>query len=428
MALKTYSNSEQSIKGPLSKRENLKKNSFGLTGLKIAVLIVATLITWIGSAHSANLTLRWDPPPEGNISGYNLYYGTNKNSFDHSIKGVKKTECTAWNLQPCLTYYFAVTAYNQTGESDYSNEVSYMARPSNDTDTDKDGIPDTCELNTYGTDPNKADTDGDGLSDGAELIFWEDRWDDDLDGDSLVNLLDWDADGDGFSDGEEKTAKFDPDDPASKPALLPIEIGEVGVNQNWTWVAFKRKFHTPVVVAGGMSSNGVQPAVVRIRNVNQAGFEISVQEWDYMDGQHATESIGYLALEAGVYQLPGGLEIEADIFETDTTDAFDTFYFRHQFKVPPVVISSVTTFWGAQAVTTRLKNINKIGFDLRMQEQEVYPQYHAKEEISYVAWVPSAGNFDGVTFEVGRTPNTITDQDYYLKFSETFCQGSGFSH
>ncbi|OIO69669.1 MAG: hypothetical protein AUJ58_05255 [Zetaproteobacteria bacterium CG1_02_55_237] len=57
-------------------------------------------------------------------------------------------------------------------------------------DSDGDGLTDSDELNTYGTDPNNADTDGDGLSDGAEVT-------------AGTNPLLADTDGDGVGDGIE---------------------------------------------------------------------------------------------------------------------------------------------------------------------------------------------------------------------------------
>ena len=52
-------------------------------------------------------------------------------------------------------------------------------------------------------DPLLADTDGDGLNDGAEVQLWGTAWNDDIDGDGNINLLDSDADGDGMLDGME---------------------------------------------------------------------------------------------------------------------------------------------------------------------------------------------------------------------------------
>ncbi|MDB4934600.1 MAG: uncharacterized protein JWP87_1572 [Labilithrix sp.] len=64
-------------------------------------------------------------------------------------------------------------------------------------DTDGDGIPDVVERR-IGTDPLDADSDDDGVPDGAEPSF-----DQDTDGDGLINALDPDSDNDGLFDGTE---------------------------------------------------------------------------------------------------------------------------------------------------------------------------------------------------------------------------------
>jgi hypothetical protein len=64
-------------------------------------------------------------------------------------------------------------------------------------DSDADGLGDG-EEETAGTDPLDPDSDSDGISDGHEPL-----WDQDSDGDGLINARDPDADNDGIADGDE---------------------------------------------------------------------------------------------------------------------------------------------------------------------------------------------------------------------------------
>jgi len=286
-------------------------------------------------------------------------------------------------------------------------------------DTDEDGLTDDDEINIYGTDPNNPDTDGDGINDGNEVKFWGYDWDMDFDNDGIINLLDSDADGDGFSDGAEKAEGFDPGDPNSNPAF-PLEIGEVSVDHNWKRVVLNDTFIDPVVVANPLSYNGGDPAVLRIRNVDSRGFDIRVQEWDYLDGAHTTENVSYIVMERGAYALPDGTMVEAGTFDTDTTSSFGWVDFSQTFNQVPVVTSTVSSFNEEDAVCSRLRNIDTTGFEFRMQEQELNRQIHTIETISYIAWEPSSGTVGNLTFEVDKTDDMITHNLQTIVYNETF--------
>jgi hypothetical protein len=298
--------------------------------------------------------------------------------------------------------------------------VSSIARQ----DTDGDGLDDEDEVNIYGTDPTLADTDGDGISDGAEVAFWGVAWDADADGDGIINVLDPDSDNDGYLDGLEAEHGADLADSGSKPLL--IEIGEVSIDQNWKQVTLHQPFRDPVVVAKSLSYNEEEPALVRIRHVGPTGFEVRVQEWDYLDGAHAAELVGYVVVERGRFMLDDGAIVEAGGFTTDETSSFGTFVFGQPFNTAPIMITEVSSVNEAAAVTGRLKSITATGFQFRLQEQELNQQTHATETVSYVAWEPSSGSVSGLTFEVGKTQTVMQHQFRTIPFIEAFADAPVF--
>jgi len=86
-------------------------------------------------AHSAEVTLAWNPNTEPDLAGYKLYYktgssgepydGTGATEGDSPIDIGNVTTYTLYDLTDDTSYFFVVTAYDdQGGESDYSNEVS----------------------------------------------------------------------------------------------------------------------------------------------------------------------------------------------------------------------------------------------------------------------------------------------------------------
>jgi len=262
-----------------------------------------------------------------------------------------------------------------------------------DIDTDGDGLTDRDERDTYLTDPNKADTDGDG-----------------------------------YPDGEEVFNGFDPLSAVSNSDIdIPkIEIGEVSLDHNWLSVNFSREYKDPVVVAGAASLNGSDPSTVRLRNVTSNGFEICLQEWEYLDGTHVRESVGYFVMERGQYRLSDGTMIEAGTFTTKTPPAFERMNFIKPFNRQPVVLSSITSVNDPDAVVERLRNVDTGGFDIKLQEQEANANDHQGEVISYLAWEPSAGSIDGFAFQVGLTGDEVKHEKHTIGFSVAFDQSPVF--
>ncbi|WP_050799641.1 PKD domain-containing protein [Thiocapsa marina] len=197
---------------------------------------------------------------------------------------------------------------------------------------------------------------------------------------------------------------------------MPIEVGEVSVNQDWQWVAFERSFTDPVVVANPASLNGGQAATVRISGVDANGFWIRVQEWDYLDGRHAFETVTYVAMEKGAHTLPNGERIEVGTF-THRGRWDKIIGFGEAFPTAPVVFAAVTSADDPTAVTTRVREVTAVGFRVRMNEQESLTDGHGTETISYIAWQPSEGTLEGLQFAVGVTGSSFTDQPSTLSFA-----------
>jgi hypothetical protein len=373
-------------------------------------------------AGTATVTIAWDKNPEPDIAGYKMHYGTTSGHYEYSVDVGNFTSCTISGLAEDTTYYFAATAHNSSSiTSDYSAELAYTIPVA---DTDGDGIPDKDETGIYGTDPNKVDTDEDGIGDGAEITFWGNDWNADMDNDGIINLLDPDSDNDGYPDG---TSTAPPATTSISPLPAPtLEAGEIQLDNNWQYVEFKKTYSDPIVVAKSLSLNDSDPAVIRIQNSGINGFEICVQEWDYLDGPHALESVSYLVMERGTYTLEDGSKVEAGSFKTGRTKGFETVSFTESFQEIPVVIASVQSTNEIGAVTGRIRSIDTQGFIFRMQNQERNVKKHAVETIGYIAWEPSKGIIDEMPFEIAKTGDTVTHSFYTIQFAQNFATPPAF--
>jgi hypothetical protein len=161
--------------------------------------------------------------------------------------------------------------------------------------------------------------------------------------------------------------------------------------------------------------------VARVYGIDRDGFWIRVQEWDYLDGNHAYETVSYVAMERGRHQLPDGAWVEAGRLDKGTI-AFAVTTFSEPFGEVPVVFSTVTSVNEADAVVARMRQISVTGFQVRMQEQEVNKQKHLPESIDYIAWEPSFGVVNGLRYEVGRMGAGVSSKVTTLVYQAAFAQ------
>ncbi|CRI62954.1 putative Fibronectin type III domain protein [Thiocapsa sp. KS1] len=200
----------------------------------------------------------------------------------------------------------------------------------------------------------------------------------------------------------------------------PIQSGELLVDDAWQWVSFQTAFMDPIVVATTAGESDGDPLVIRIAGIEPHGFWVRLQEWDYLDGRHAFESVGYVAMERGQYRLLNGAQIEAGRLVTNATKSPVWTEFSETFASTPVVVAAVTSDRGTEAVTTEIQAVGRSGFSVGMIEQEANDQQHAPERIDFIAWETSSGTVNGMQYEVGRATTEVTHRPHEIRFSTAF--------
>ena len=79
------------------------------------------------AAANQSLTFAWNANPETNIAGYRLRYGTTSGVYPYTVDAGQNLTATATGLDGGTTYYFALVAYNTTGQtSPLSSELSVV--------------------------------------------------------------------------------------------------------------------------------------------------------------------------------------------------------------------------------------------------------------------------------------------------------------
>lgn len=92
------------------------------------------LLLLFGILPGRAAVLEWDPNPEANVIGYNVYWGLATRTYSSNIMVLAPlTTATITNLHTG-TNYFAVTAIDDLGlESDFSDEVWLLVKPTRPT-------------------------------------------------------------------------------------------------------------------------------------------------------------------------------------------------------------------------------------------------------------------------------------------------------
>ncbi len=104
---------------------------------RISIYIFAICLAMAVSANAADVTLAWDANSESYLGGYRVHYGTTSKTYTTTLNVQNVTQYTIPDLEEGVMYFFAVTAYGNTGtwedgskvESDYSDEIAYTIRP-----------------------------------------------------------------------------------------------------------------------------------------------------------------------------------------------------------------------------------------------------------------------------------------------------------
>lgn len=183
----------------------------------------------------------------------------------------------------------------------------------------------------------------------------------------------------------------------------------------WHAVSFATPFTAPpVVVVSPPTYGDAQALSTRVRNVTAGGFEYQLDEWEYLDGVHGTETLHYLALEPGTHTI-GGLAWQAGRV-SGVTRAAGTAAFPSTFSVAPVVLAQVETTANSKAVSTRVRLVTTTSFELKLITQESDSAALIGESVGWIAVTPGTGTLDGAPFKVAKTGASVTQAWSTLNF------------
>jgi hypothetical protein len=124
------------MNGPRVEEVQLCRAKQLFESLCFATFLVLLMACLPSPAIAASVTLMWDPSPDSNAVGYAVYYGTVGTPTPTRNDVGNTTNAPVNNLQPGLTYFFYVTAYDGArNESDPSNVINYSVPAATNSNT-----------------------------------------------------------------------------------------------------------------------------------------------------------------------------------------------------------------------------------------------------------------------------------------------------
>lgn len=217
-----------------------------------------------------------------------------------------------------------------------------------------------------------------------------------------------------------------------------MEVGSLTmdwtVGDPWKAVTFANTYTDPVVVATSVSFYGSQPVLARVDNVTATGFDIRLEEWEYLDGGHTTEDIMYIVAEKGQHSIvvnDGTSDVTvnfvADSVSTSVVanSSFVTEPFGYTFPANPVVFAGVSSYndlVDLDPVAVRVNNISTGQFKIAMTEEEANDQVHVLEDLHYIAISPITGveTTCNVSVEIKSIGNVVDEVWYTITFDTVF--------
>lgn len=181
----------------------------------------------------------------------------------------------------------------------------------------------------------------------------------------------------------------------------------------WVRVNFRQALTDAQVVIGGISHNDDDPVTARVRNLDDTGFEVRLEEWRYQDGLHGAEQLSWLAVESGTHTLENGLTITAG--DTNATMSFAEVDLGTEFDADPTVFSQVVTTNDEAPVVTRMRQVDGDSFEISLENEERAPvQSRADDVIGWIAMdLGGRANQNILTDITGETVTHQTHTAYY---------------
>jgi subtilisin len=198
----------------------------------------------------------------------------------------------------------------------------------------------------------------------------------------------------GLSSSDGGNGLLDADTATTEIQNMIGEAGTISVDENWQTVSLDGSYTDPVVVASVGTYNDSDPVHARVRNAGSDSFEVRLEEWEYQDGTHGSETVNYIVMETGFHETSTGVNVLAGTVQADGS-GWTTATFDRTLSSQHYVFAQVMSVGDSTSVSTRITDVGLDSFDVVCQEEEANRSDefsdHGQETVGYLATQPRLG-------------------------------------
>ncbi|MEO1192690.1 MAG: cadherin-like domain-containing protein [Pseudomonadota bacterium] len=195
----------------------------------------------------------------------------------------------------------------------------------------------------------------------------------------------WASDGQGnFTRASAEVQVMAEEPEETRPVL---EFGTLQLNHDAVTVQLQGSYENPVVIASLRTTEGSHPVAVRLDAVAEDSVTLRLLEPAYLDGRHATETVDFMVVEAGSWELADGTRLSAGITTVEGLDRNAAVAIETGLPQSDAIFAqqqeSAAEFWTA----TRLQETTT-GWETFLQVAEAREEELAAQPLSEsIGWV-----------------------------------------
>ncbi|MFT7028472.1 MAG: hypothetical protein ACJAVS_002709, partial [Paracoccaceae bacterium] len=171
-----------------------------------------------------------------------------------------------------------------------------------------------------------------------------------------------------------------------------IQVGEINTSKlyvkGFESIYFDETFATtPTILSQVQTYDGTDFIISRQRNPDGSGFQLTMQEEQADNRNHATETVGWFAVEHGGGSMTE-MDWQAGSSAQNVNGKLTNVSFNAAFAEAPLVVASLASYNGTDTASPRIGAVSTTGFTAMALEDQSYDleTFHGYEIIDWVGF------------------------------------------